>query len=428
MKKLLSVIIIFVMTISLMTVSASAFSDEPDITKDFSVGEVVLWNFAGSGYARDVSIIEGDLPAGLICTRAIGWGTPLISGVPIEEGTFEFVVRVQRGNSAKEYDIVINVGGGSPWGGVIPTEEPAELEITKEPSSETVNEGDTAYFISYCDNAKEMNWVISDPSGETEYNADEAAAHFPGLVISGADTDTLELRNIPYSIDGWRIQCVFKGAGDATAKSSSAIIHVNKPAPDAPVIVDQPKSGSYTVGESAVLSVSTAASDAEMKYQWFSSPINDVSSMSPVAGATSASFTVPQTEGTMYYSVSVTATKDGRSSEVKYSDAAAVTYTAAVPTPVITPTATASPSQADKGDGGSDINGSDASSAKSEKEESHSSFLFLLAVAFFLLAGLIVFLLVMSKRRTKIMRCPKCGFSLSEGTVQCPSCGERIIK
>ena len=101
----------------------------------------------------------------------------------------------------------------------LPTQAPSPtpyiptVKITKSPTSETVYEGGSALFIAKAENYDRIVWITVSPDKRTSYEIGDAPGHFSGLVIEGQGTGNLRLNNIPYSMNGWRIQAYFTGNG-----------------------------------------------------------------------------------------------------------------------------------------------------------------------------------------------------------------------
>ena len=95
-------------------------------------------------------------------------------------------------------------------------------------------------------------------------------------------------------------------------------------------------------GDSYTLSViATSPNNGTLSYQWYSAATNNRSAALPISGASDASYTINQTDGTAYYWVAVWNTRNGARSQAVYSEAAEVRIvTPATPTPVPTPTPT----------------------------------------------------------------------------------------
>lgn len=114
-----------------------------------------------------------------------------------------------------------------------PTTEPAPpattapaIVITKHPSSETVSEGARTWFIAKAENATQITWEIFSPDG-TMYSVQQAMSAHPGLVLEELPEDTLGLRQIPASFNGWSARARYDGPG-GTATTDRATITVRK--------------------------------------------------------------------------------------------------------------------------------------------------------------------------------------------------------
>ena len=231
-----------------------------------------------------------------------------------------------------------------------PSPTPAAIKITKQPTGETVDEGGRAVFVARAENYDKFVWRIVSPDTNTTYTAKEAPNYFKGLTVSGQDTERLVLENIPQSMNGWKAECKFIAAdGKTFLCTNGAVIRVNKVevALKRPSITTQPSGVTKTVGEGATLSVAaTDPNGGTLHYQWYSNTTASNNGGTQIAGATSASYTPPQTEGTVYYFASVWSSKDGRNSDRVNTGAVAVTYTAAAAaTPV--PAESAAPTTPD---------------------------------------------------------------------------------
>lgn len=362
-KKGLRLLVLLVLAASMMltmlSVSASA-----DFTVTYRVGQTVGKTIVyGSvdGEITSATIDSGELPSGMSMskdkTNIYLAGTPTLGGIYIctlsvntEMGTEIVEVRV---------DVLDSVDSE-----VTPTPAPANdpPKITKNPTGETVETGGSAMFIARADNADKIVWRLVSPDTTNTVPAEDGPAYFSGLQVSGTGTETLVLSNIPKSLDGWCAECKFVN-GNGTSFTTGAIITVkNKtttpaatatPAPTAstgnvkaPVINTQPRGVNQTVGSGATLSVKAISTDGgTLSYQWYSSTEADTGNLTEISGETGSSFTPPQTEGTVYYCVSVVNTKDGKQSDPVYSNKAAVTY--AQPTVPNQPLAPADSSQPD---------------------------------------------------------------------------------
>lgn len=95
-----------------------------------------------------------------------------------------------------------------------PTPAVSTIRITKSPLSETLYEGGSCTFTAYADNAAGITWITVSPDAKSSYRIEEAVKLFPGLSVYGQSTNSLSLGNIPYTMNGWRIQAYFTGSGE----------------------------------------------------------------------------------------------------------------------------------------------------------------------------------------------------------------------
>ena len=98
--------------------------------------------------------------------------------------------------------------------------------VEKDPAPEAVNEWESAVFIARAYGAALFAWRIVSPDGTTLYDAAAAPEYFPGLRVQGADTDTLMLLDIPSSLDGWQVECLFTDNSGEKALSERASLTV----------------------------------------------------------------------------------------------------------------------------------------------------------------------------------------------------------
>ena len=198
--------------------------------------------------------------------------------------------------------------------------------ITKQPTGETVDEGGSAVFVAHAENYTEIVWRIVSNDTTNTIQAVDAPTYF-GCEVTGLGTERLEIFNIPASMDGWRVEAMFRGPG-GTEYSWGALIRVNGVTVKAPSISAQPQPLSLASGQTGTLTVSAAATEGKTQFQWYSNTANSNEGGTLIEGATEATFTPPEITGTTYYYVAVTSVNNGRSSEAVLSNAVAVTYAA----------------------------------------------------------------------------------------------------
>ena len=336
----------------------------------YPVGVEMGWiQFYESGLPIvDFQLYSGYLPSD-VEVQSDGYGL-YITGVPDTAGSYiaEYIVGTAEGAGYANVSFTV-------------TAQPVsqDMVITKSPTGERVEAGGAAKFVARAENAERIVWRIVSNDTTNTVPASEAAQTFPGLQVSGLGTETLTLSNIPQSLDGWRVEAQF-WSGNRHAESMGAEITIvdsqgnpvrnqtfatpvptqqpfifQTPAPgvgsnDMPVNSDartanisiQPQSAQLMPGDSYTLSViATSPNNGTLSYQWYSAATNNRSAALPISGASDASYTVNQTDGTAYYWVAVWNTRDGARSQAVYSEAAEVRIvTPATPTPVPTPVPT----------------------------------------------------------------------------------------
>lgn len=122
---------------------------------------------------------------------------------------------------------------------VIPVEK-ATPKVTKDPTDETINEGEEVVFVAKADYAQKYSWKLVAPDGK-ETACTEAAKTFDGLKVTGADTERITLSGVPAALDGYRIYCEFT-AGSTVAGGKAKINVIPEPteAPTEPPLTEAP--------------------------------------------------------------------------------------------------------------------------------------------------------------------------------------------
>ena len=118
------------------------------------------------------------------------------------------------------------------------------LRITKDPTDETVSPGGGAWFVAKAEDAVSVCWEFSDTYGAV-FSAEEVLAQYPGLIISGADSDALSLNNVPLFLDGWKVRAVFEGNGGPLASASARLSVVDHENPYSCIIMRYSKAVLY---------------------------------------------------------------------------------------------------------------------------------------------------------------------------------------
>ena len=386
LKLLLSLTLVLCVALTLPGLSAGA-----DYVNSFEAGKDIgsIQVFSSNLVIKSYEKYAGSLPAGL----SLSWDDYGIymAGTPTTAGNFSSSYNVVTENGT--YSFIINI---SITGGTTPTEAPAAGDpphITKHPTGETVEPGGSAQFVARADDATKITWRLVSKDTTVTYTAADAPDYFPGLSVDGLGTERLTLENIPSALNEWCVEAKFENANGASYSNGARITvkaaantstnnnnnssssnnnntntNTNNNTNTAtggnndqttgtdlsndglttktPNINVAPQSTRLKKGETCTLTVqATSPNNGELSYQWYSTNVNNRGMATPIDGATNASYTPTQTEGTMYYCVAVMNTREGVTSEPVYTDLAEVSFepeATPTPSPTATPTRTSS--------------------------------------------------------------------------------------
>ena len=385
MKLLLSLTLVLCVALALPGLSAGA-----DYVNSFEAGTDIgsVQVFSSNLVIKSYEKYAGSLPAGL----SLSWDDYGIymAGTPTTAGNYSSSYNVVTENGT--YSFIINL---SITGGTTPTKAPATgnpPHITKHPTGETVEPGGSAQFVARADDATKITWRLVSKDTTVTYNAADGPDYFPGLSVDGLGTERLTLSNIPSSLNEWCVEAKFENANGAsysngariTVKATNNNTNNNNSANNSsnnnsnnntnnntnnstngssdqnsgtdlgsnglttktPNINSAPQSTRLKKGETCTLTVqATSPNNGELSYQWYSNTVNNRATATPIEGATDASYTIPQTDGTMYYCVGVWNTREGVKSDVVYTDLIEVSFepeATPTPSPTATPTRTSS--------------------------------------------------------------------------------------
>ena len=386
MKLLLSLTLVLCVALALPGLSAGA-----DYVNSFEAGTDIgsIQVFSSNLVIKSYEKYAGSLPAGL----SLSWDDYGIymAGTPTTAGNYSSSYNVVTENGT--YSFIINL---SITGGTTPTKAPATgnpPHITKHPTGETVEPGGSAQFVARADDATKITWRLVSKDTTVTYTAADAPDYFPGLSVDGLGTERLTLENIPSALNEWCVEAKFENANGASYSNGARITvkaaantstnnnnnssssnnnntntNTNNNTNTAtggnndqttgtdlsndglttktPNINVAPQSTRLKKGETCTLTVqATSPNNGELSYQWYSTNVNNRGMATPIDGATNASYTPTQTEGTMYYCVAVMNTREGVTSEPVYTDLAEVSFepeATPTPSPTATPTRTSS--------------------------------------------------------------------------------------
>ena len=111
--------------------------------------------------------------------------------------------------------------------------------IIKNPKGETVKEGGWASFSATANYARGYEWFLEDPDGRQAVSVSDLHLSHPEMSATGDGSTKVNLYNIPYYFNGWKVVCNFIGAGtNNSVKSQGALLTVipvtSQPAGNAP--------------------------------------------------------------------------------------------------------------------------------------------------------------------------------------------------
>ncbi|MCQ2558360.1 MAG: hypothetical protein MJ135_04480 [Oscillospiraceae bacterium] len=262
-----------------------------------------------------------------------------LDGTPAAVGTHTFSVSGIDDGDYYDCTFKINV-----------TVAAGELKITKSPTSEFTQEGGKALFISSAENYSKMEWRIVTADGSNCWRGkSEVEGYFYGVSFYSYKNDSgqecLSLSNIPSSMDGYVVQTKFwtLDGNDYKLTDQKCMLGVEAAKLNTPVITSQPTGAEAVLGTETTLFASASVTDGTLRYQWYRNTSESTSGGKKIDGATASSYTVPQTEGTVYYYCSAWASKDTKISDPVYTRIVAVTYAAPVVTPSPEPTPAPTP-------------------------------------------------------------------------------------
>ena len=399
LKMIMVVILSVCIAMALPGLSALA-ANIGEFTEGESMGTVKF--YSSSLPITDVELSSGGLPRGVQPT----WNEEgvFLTGTPKTAGSYsaEYLVSTSEGAVTATVSFTVNAAPEeTPAAAEKPAEEEAapaapsaRLEITKHPSGEYVESGDDrdVKFIAKAENADRIVWRLVSPDASNTVQASEASDYFSGLQVKGLGTDTLILKYVPNSLNGWYVEAQFWSGNTHVESAGAKITIVDSdgntigapaetaapatttkpaetpiPAPDnnsLPVDNDartanisvQPESAEIKAGDSHTLSVvATSPNNGTLSYQWYSAATDNLNAALPIGGASDASYTIENASETAYYWAAVWNIKDGVRSQAVFSEAAEVKLAVEV-TPMPLPTEAPEPTPAGRGIGGSDIN------------------------------------------------------------------------
>ena len=101
--------------------------------------------------------------------------------------------------------------------------------MTKSPTDEKVIVGGSCYFVARYQNAIWAVWHFVSPDGNRDLVYTDAAKEFPTLTIVDGDLSTMQLKNVPETLNGWKVYCRFSNnSGQADTGRATVTVTTSK--------------------------------------------------------------------------------------------------------------------------------------------------------------------------------------------------------
>jgi hypothetical protein len=260
-NKLLSLLIILVILAGSLALPAAAADWE--YTFYGTVGKTEYFIITSNAYDEilEATIYSGTIPYGMELNIA-GDVTLGLAGVPTTDGEFNaFITMKTRDLGTVDIKVTVYINPADPSSEGVPV-------VTKNPTKETVVEGESATFIARANNVRQYIWEIG--MGDATMTCQEFIDYYgKGIKITGYDTEKLVIHNVPKDLDGVHVWCQFVGAEDSEF-SDAAMLTVIAQKDATPVVTKSPSDETVEEGGEAVL---IAKAKYAQSYLWqFVSP------------------------------------------------------------------------------------------------------------------------------------------------------------
>ena len=111
-----------------------------------------------------------------------------------------------------------------------PTPTPVPPVVLKSPTDETVMEGGECWFVANHEQATIAVWHFVSPDSQTDLSYDAMATYFPTLEIIGGMYSSMQLKNIPLTLNGWKVYCRYSNDLGSVSTGSALISVLPNPA------------------------------------------------------------------------------------------------------------------------------------------------------------------------------------------------------
>ncbi len=109
-----------------------------------------------------------------------------------------------------------------------PTQAPSNKPVvTKNPTDEKVIVGGSCWFVAKYENAVWAEWHFVSPDGSRDINYADAEKEFSTMEIVKGYASTMQLKNIPEALNGWKVYCRFSNNNGAMTTTKATITVTN---------------------------------------------------------------------------------------------------------------------------------------------------------------------------------------------------------
>lgn len=243
MKRVCSLLCaVMLLTVFLTPLIQPARAADQEYTFYGTVGETEYFIIHSNAYDEilEAEIYNGVIPGMLLDVS--GGATLGLAGIPTTDGEFKvFITMKTKGLGTVDIKVTVYINPAESSSGV--------PKVTKNPTGETVVEGESATFIARADNVRQYCWQFA--LADASFDASELASYIgKGVKVSGWNSEKLVIENIPKELDGLYVWCQFVGA-EASVDSAAAVLMVVPLEDASPVVTKHPTSETVEEGGSA---------------------------------------------------------------------------------------------------------------------------------------------------------------------------------
>ena len=258
MKRICSMLCALMVLVTLFgTMAQPAQAADWEYTFYGTVGETEYFIIHSDAYDEilEAKIYNGVVPG--MWLEVSGGATLGLAGEPTTDGEFKVYITLKTANlGTVDVKVTVYINPAEPSSAGTPV-------VTKNPTGETVVEGESATFIARADNVRQYCWQFA--LADASLDASDLASYIGrGVKVSGWDTEKLVIENIPKELDGLYVWCQFVGA--ETSVDSIAAMLMVVPLEDAtPEITKHPTGETVEEGGEAVF---VARAKYAQEYLW----------------------------------------------------------------------------------------------------------------------------------------------------------------